>query len=394
MNSPLGAAIVAPTPGNSEGNSGHVATRMLINILLQFHPVVHVFTRSTAVFEFDDGRIYVHQYSKPCPQSSWVLRLLGQLVYQLKFAIGIAKHSRNLGVIIFGGGGFVIPALVARGLLVYVLYRIGGVTYKEVPRDTLRQQLWSRFLKAFRTMQYGIAHSILVLSPSLEAYADVGRFKSKCRVWNHYYFDLELFINQLPYSEDRNILGHIGVSRTKGTLRLLEGFDKADLPEEYELVIIGDGPQFKEANKYSEKRNLNVEFTGYIDRSELPKYYNEMKLFINCSVSEGVPKAMFEAMACGTPVAATPVGGIPDYITDCENGFIMANRGSEELANDLENILKKGDLESVSQHSRQFVQDNFSFQSTVESYYKLITEETSITVSPPPKHPDEPVKKR
>lgn len=378
-----GAGIIAPTPGDSEGDSGHVATRMLVNVLLQFHQEVHIFTRATAVFDFDNKRVHIHQYTKPYSQSAWYFRLLGQLFYQIKFAIGIFRVSNSLDLVIFGGGGFPIPSITAQIFRIHFIHRIGGVTYKEVPEESYRHLIWLRFLKSSRRLQYFLADTIVVLSPSLIEFADIGRFKSKCIVFNHYYFNLDIFSNSTKYAERRAVFGHIGASRTKGTMKLLEAFTKSGLSEEYQLVILGDGPQLQEAKTFAKDQKINIAFTGYLNRSELPDYYNNMKLFVNCSESEGVPKAMFEAMACGTPVAATPVGGIPDYIENGENGFILSTNSPEQLAKELLEIAEHTELETVANEAQTYVLENFSYQSTVDSYYKLITEETQIPISPP-----------
>lgn len=393
MTSDSGAGIIAPTPGDTEGDSGHVATRMLVNILLQFHQEVHIFTRATAVFDFDNECVYVHQYTKPYSQSPWYNRLLGQLIYQFKFAIGIFQTSRSLDLIIFGGGGFPIPAISAQICRVHIIFRVGGVKYKELPTNSYRQLTWGQFLKFFRRFQYALADTIVVLSPSLIEFADVGRFRYKCSVFNHYYFDLELFCQTNKYSQRDAILGHIGVSQTKGTMRLLRAFDKSGISGEYRLIILGDGPQVQEAKSYAKDRELAVKFPGYLNRSDIPEYYNMMKLYVNCSESEGVPKAMFEAMACGTPVAVAPVGGVPDYIDEYKNGYIIEDNSPSQLAEDLSRVLDDSAIETVAKRSREYVYTNFSYQSTVTGYYKLINNETAIEIPPPPDEPDEPVRR-
>jgi len=394
MKKEVGSGIVAPTPGSSEGDSGHVATRMLVNILLQFHQEVHVFTRATAVFEFDDERIVVHRYSKPFANSSWYFRLLGQVVYQIKYSLGILRYSKRMGVIVFGGGGFILPAIMSRSCRIHVLYRIGGVKYKEVSRQNYRDHLWSNFLKAFRKSQYAIANTILVLSPSLIEFADVGRFSNKCRIFNHYYFDMSLFSDHIEYEYREQIIGHIGVSHTKGTMQLLRAYDSSELSEHYQLLIIGKGPKLASAKEFVDKRDIDVTFTGYINRSEMATHYNRMKLFVNCSESEGVPKAMFESMACGTPVAATPVGGVPDYLVDGENGFLLRGNDPNQLADDLSRIVNRSNKYDVAGAGRDYVCENFSYQSTLNQYYDIVATETDIHIQPPPDNPVEPLSRQ
>lgn len=96
----------------------------------------------------------------------------------------------------------------------------------------------------------------------------------------------------------------------------LEAFLKLDLPGS--KYIIGDGPQRKQLEeKYPEAR-----FMGYQRGVNLARYYAAADVFVFPSQTDTFGNVMLEALACGTPVAAFPVAGPKDIITDTRVGCL------------------------------------------------------------------------
>jgi glycosyltransferase involved in cell wall biosynthesis len=91
------------------------------------------------------------------------------------------------------------------------------------------------------------------------------------------------------------------------------------------LFIAGDGSLKKALEKRIREMNLTnrVFFLGYVAHDELPKLYNMADAFILPSIMEGTPMVVLEALACGTPVIATAVGGIPDLVENGKNGLLL-----------------------------------------------------------------------
>ena len=106
-------------------------------------------------------------------------------------------------------------------------------------------------------------------------------------------------------------------------------------------VAVGDGPLLDWARRHAKKRGLKIHFPGYAqDSSEVARYLNESRLLLMPSLNEGGPRVVLEAMACGTPVVATPVGVVPDVLPpEC-----IEEWSAPDLADKVRNILQDEQL--------------------------------------------------
>jgi len=143
------------------------------------------------------------------------------------------------------------------------------------------------------------------------------------------------------------VIGYVGAfTHYKGFHRFIKAIPviikrKPDI----KIMIIGDPNSFyprilkKLTDKIVKRYPKNILFLGYIPHRILPKYLNEMRLLILPSFTEGIPHVILEAMACGTPVLATPIGGIPEIIQDGVTGFLLRNPDPYTIANKVLELL-------------------------------------------------------
>lgn len=93
----------------------------------------------------------------------------------------------------------------------------------------------------------------------------------------------------------------------------------------FDLVIVGDGPERKALEQSVRERELesSVTFRGWVPFGELPDLYRGADLYVHMARAEGMPSTVLQAMACGLPVVTTSVGGISELVADGENGFVV-----------------------------------------------------------------------
>ncbi|MDF5709051.1 MAG: glycosyltransferase family 4 protein [Nostoc sp. S4] len=136
-------------------------------------------------------------------------------------------------------------------------------------------------------------------------------------------------------------LGRIG--QRKGAFDLIEAFSL--LPIEYRnraiLIMAGDG-DLEQAGNLIKTLDLEnyIKLPGWIGSDERDILLTQADIFVLPSYNEGLPLAMLEAMAWELPVIVTPVGGIPEIVTQYQNGLIVNPGNIEELSNAVKSLIE------------------------------------------------------
>jgi glycosyltransferase involved in cell wall biosynthesis len=91
------------------------------------------------------------------------------------------------------------------------------------------------------------------------------------------------------------------------------------------LAIAGSGDELESIRSLVDRSGLrdSIELLGYIPDSELESFFNNGKVFILCSETEGFPRTILQAASCGAAIVSSAVGDIPDIINNGENGFLV-----------------------------------------------------------------------
>jgi len=153
-----------------------------------------------------------------------------------------------------------------------------------------------------------------------------------------------IFLRKKLGLEKNRILLYAGrLEREKGVQLIIKALK--ELREEFpdiKLIVVGAGPdlEFLIAEAGRSGVSKNVIFTGYVDNRELRGYYNLCDVFLLPSLrSEGFPITLAEAMACGKPMIASRIGGIPSAIDDGINGILVPPKDLRTLCQEIRGLL-------------------------------------------------------
>ncbi len=177
--------------------------------------------------------------------------------------------------------------------------------------------------------------------------------------------DIDKFDINLEKSNKNRLLFVGRLIPVKGLRYLIEAmkYIKEALPQVF-LTIIGEGYLKESLTQLTKVYSLdeNIIFEGKKSHTIINKNLKESSLFVLPSLSEGLSVAVLEAMACGVPVVASKVGGMPDVIIENQTGILVPPRNSEILANTIITLLKDNrKITSMGIKARERIEANFSW---------------------------------
>ncbi len=105
--------------------------------------------------------------------------------------------------------------------------------------------------------------------------------------------------------------------------------------------VVGEGDEREALESLRRELDLGdrVAFVGELTQSAVRDEWRQASVGVLSSDTEGMPVALMEAAACGVPVAATTVGGIPELVVDGETGWLVPPRDPQALAGALRRLL-------------------------------------------------------
>jgi glycosyltransferase involved in cell wall biosynthesis len=192
------------------------------------------------------------------------------------------------------------------------------------------------FLKnSFRAISMSLRHTAALIVPSAFLEAVFSRFGLAAEVVPNT-IDIGRFSNPSPQRQMRR---QLLVSRNlepiydnETAIRAFAIVQKA-FPDA-SLTIAGSGPLANQLAHLVEDLGLtsHVRFTGRLDRDEMANAYRQADISINPSLVDNMPISILEAMASGTPIVSTQVGGVPFVVENGKTALLVPPASPEAMA--------------------------------------------------------------
>jgi glycosyltransferase involved in cell wall biosynthesis len=173
--------------------------------------------------------------------------------------------------------------------------------------------------------------------------------------------------NELGWTGGRVLLSVGHLIERKGHGLIIEAL--ASMPPDCRLCIVGDGPMRAELVAKAGVCGVadRVEFAGLRTQDQLRTYYSAADALVLASDREGMANVLLEALACGTPVVATPAWGTPEVLADPAAGVLAANRSSAALADACEQLFRRHSTRAATRRYAEL----FSWDATTQGQLQL-----------------------
>ncbi|PKL70604.1 MAG: hypothetical protein CVV30_04430 [Methanomicrobiales archaeon HGW-Methanomicrobiales-1] len=369
---------VAIITGNWDINnlSIRLTAQKLVLIFLKISKNVTVISANHDI-NIDNLNLTHKKISCETDSRHFVIRGFNHIIYQIKIVQTIFKLVKNqytVFIFCFGADLFILPLLTLFILKKKILIRTDSR-----PSTSLQyfcQPSWKIFLfETVEKINYSISDIIIPESKYMVKFYHLERYSNKIFIGPLFVEDY-FFKHNIPNIDHRPFdIGYFGrFSEEKGFAELIESLRIISKSHGHiSALFIGDGPMRKLLMDIQNDNNLDISVIPWCEKEDIPSYFAKIKLFILPSYKEGLPNSVLESMACGTPVLATPVGGILDVVIDNQTGFIIPNNSPSEIANIIQKALNNSDLNRISFAAREKVMEEYNNNSVLNNYTDILS---------------------
>jgi glycosyltransferase involved in cell wall biosynthesis len=139
------------------------------------------------------------------------------------------------------------------------------------------------------------------------------------------------------------------------------------------FCVVGNDPNLPRMRALCTRLDVidHFEFTGWMPNEKLQELYRRASVFVMPSLVEAFGVVFLEAMACGTPVIGTQVGGIPELIRQGENGLLVSPDNPDELAMAILTVLGDQDLSARMSENGRITAQQFGIEPMLACTLKI-----------------------
>jgi glycosyltransferase involved in cell wall biosynthesis len=300
-----------------------------------------------------------------------LLKLLDFLKNDLIKAKQIIQSARSR-VAVLSLGIYQPFSMIAARLMRSKLALFGGgfdVNLSQTSGNSVGR-IWLSTKWSFQLSMLHLVEKVIIESPWVARSYNLEKFRKKLFLNGHLYVP-SIFSESENLTSRNYDFAYIGaLSEEKGIIEFLESMEIIMHKRKVNVLIVGSGQFSNYVNSKSWEDTLaSVELIKYVDYERMPEILNQVKLLVVPSRSEGLPNTLLEAMFCGTPTLATPVGGIPDIIKDELNGFLLHSNNPNHIADKIIELIENPELlQIVSENAIRFARDRFNFDNTRKNW--------------------------
>ena len=140
---------------------------------------------------------------------------------------------------------------------------------------------------------------------------------------------------------------------------------------EARLALVGDGPHREDLEKHF--ADTHTHFVGYLAGEKLAAAYASADAFIFPSRTETLGLVLLEAMAAGCPVVAANAGGIPDIVTDGENGYLFDPKDDNGAIAATQHLLDRGAERELMSRNARIEAEKWGWNAATQQLQKFYT---------------------